>query len=284
MDAEELLAQAKKTLRSSNERFGFKGEEEDQAWELLVQALGGEEPEYEDEIPAGVKRRFDRFIARRATGEPIAYIVGEVEFRDLQLGIKPGMFIPRYTSEFLALQAIRRLHGRPRPVHVDLATGIGPVALSSAKAVPGARVWGLDISQKALNQATANASSLGLRNVRFKRSDLFSALSAGLRGKVDVVTIHPPYVPRKEVADLPDEIKKFEPGHTLSDGSHDGLGLVRRVVAEGHEWIRPGGWLLIEIVPSEFRSVRPLLREAGYGEIRSTHGQLRHTRVITGRV
>ncbi|MCL4474239.1 MAG: peptide chain release factor N(5)-glutamine methyltransferase [Actinobacteria bacterium] len=284
MDAEELLAQAKKTLKSSNERFGFKGEEEDQAWELLVHALGGEEPEYEDEIPAGVKRRFDRFIARRATGEPIAYIVGEVEFRDLQLGIKPGMFIPRYTSEFLAHQAIRRLHGRKRPVHVDLATGIGPVALSSAQAVPAAQVWGLDISQKALNQATANAASLGLRNVRFKRSDLFSALSPGLRGKADVVTIHPPYVPRKEVADLPDEIKKFEPGHTLSDGSHDGLGLVRRVVAEGRDWIRPGGWLLIEIVPSEFRTIRPLLRDAGYRDIRSTHGQLRHTRVITGRV
>ncbi|MHB8859081.1 MAG: N5-glutamine methyltransferase family protein [Thermoleophilia bacterium] len=284
MDAEELLAQAKKTLKSSNERFGFKGEEEDQAWELLVHALGGEEPEYEDEIPAGVKRRFDRFIARRATGEPIAYIVGEVEFRDLQLGIKPGMFIPRYTSEFLAHQAIRRLHGRKGPVHVDLATGIGPVALSSAQAVPAAQVWGLDISQKALNQATANAASLGLRNVRFKRSDLFSALSPGLRGKADVVTIHPPYVPRKEVADLPDEIKKFEPGHTLSDGSHDGLGLVRRVVAEGRDWIRPGGWLLIEIVPSEFRTIRPLLRDAGYRDIRSTHGQLHHTRVITGRV
>ena len=283
MNAEQLLEQAKQTLRSANERFGFKGEEEDQAWELLVHALEGEEPEYEDEIPAAVERRFNRFVNRRATGEPIAYIVGWVEFRDFRLGIRPGMFIPRYTSEFLALQAIRRLHGRRRPVHVDLATGIGPVAISTARAVPRARVWGLDISRKALNQAAANAAGLGLKNVNFKRSDLFSSLPENLRGGVDVATIHPPYVPRKEVADLPEEIKHFEPRHTLTDGSGDGLGLVRRVIAEGAEWFSPGGWLLIEIVPSEFRNIRPMLRDAGYRDIRSTRGTLRHTRVIVSR-
>ncbi len=282
MNTDQLLALGKKKLRAANNRFGWQGDEEDQAWELLVHALGAE-PDDDDEIPAAVQRRFERFINRRATGEPIAYIVGWLEFLDFRLEIKPGMFVPRLTSEFLARQAIRRLQRRRRPVHVDLATGIGPIAIASGRAVPHANVWGLDISRKALNQAAANAAKLNAPNVSFKRSDLFMSMPAEMRGEVDVVTIHPPYVPRGEVPDLPEEIKEFEPLHTLTDGSKDGLLLARRAIEDGRDWIRPGGWLLIEIVPSEFRNIRSLLAGAGYRDIRSTRGEMRHTRVIVGR-
>jgi release factor glutamine methyltransferase len=134
-----------------------------------------------------------------------------------------------------------------------------------------------------VTQARANAARLGVRNVTFMRGDLFSSLPANLKGRIDVVTIHPPYVPKNEVADLPVEIKGFEPQHTLTDRSSDGLGLTRRVIREGKEWLRPGGWLLIEITAQEFKLIRPMLREAEYSDIRSTHGKLKLTRVITGR-
>lgn len=282
MYAEDLIKEAKQTLVSANESFGLRGYEEDDAWEMLDHA-NGEELNYGDEVRAEVRRRFERMVRRRATGEPLAYIVGWIDFRDFRLEIKPGMFVPRLTSEFLASQAIRRLHGRRSPVHVDLATGIGPIAISTARAVPHARVWGLDISAKALSQARANAAALDGGNATFLKSDLFSKLPRSLQGGVDIVTIHPPYVPRQVVADLPVEVKKFEPRHTLSDGSVDGLGLVRRVVDEGLKWLCPGGWLLIEITPDEFRNIRRLLSAAGYVGIRSTHGELRHTRVILAR-
>lgn len=283
MTTDQLLKQAKRALASVNDRFGYQGGEEDQAWELLTHVLGAE-PDYDDEIPAAAQRRFDRLVQRRVTGEPMAYILGWIDFNGFRLDIKPGMFVPRATSEFMAQQAIRRLRRRRRPLHVDLATGIGPIALSTARAVPHGQAWGLDISRKALNQARANATRMGLKNVNFRQSDLFAALPSGHRGEVDVVTIHPPYVARREVKTLPVEIKDFEPGHTLTDGSVDGLGLVRRTISEGREWIRPGGWLLIEIVPSETRGIRSLLRQAGYTDIRSTHGSMRYTRVIVGRV
>ena len=272
MKTEQLLDDATKTLRAANSRFGWQGDEDEQAWELLTHARGGKEPDWDEDLSASVQRSFQRLVKRRMTGEPIAFIVGWVDFRDFRLGIKPGMFVPRSTSEFLAAQAIRRLSRRLDPVHVDLATGIGPVAISSARAVSHARVWGLDISAKALAQARVNAAALDLSNVTFRRSDLFANLPASLRGEVDVVTIHPPYVARTEMADLPVEIKKFEPKHTLSDGSVDGLGLVRRAIADSTEWIRPGGWFLMEIVPGEFNSIRPLLRDAGFIDIRSTRG------------
>jgi release factor glutamine methyltransferase len=283
MNADDLTENARRTLVAVNERFGWQGDEEDQAWDMLVH-VWGREPGLDDEVPKDVERKFDRLVQRRVTGEPMAFILGWVDFLDFRLDLKAGAFVPRLTTEFLARQAIRRLRPRKKPVHVDLATGIGPVAIATARAVPMASVYGLDISRKALNQAKSNAARLGVRNVNFLRSDMFAALPKRLRSSVDVVTIHPPYVPRDEISDLPVEIKQFEPRHTLTDRSSDGLGLVRRVVDEGTEWLRPGGWLLIEIVAAEFRRIAKMLRGAGYTDIRSTHGELKLTRVITGRL
>ncbi|MBE0428493.1 MAG: peptide chain release factor N(5)-glutamine methyltransferase [Thermoleophilia bacterium] len=283
MNAGELIKQAKASLVAANERFGYKGGEEDQAWDLLIHAWG-QEPGYDDLVPPRVRQRFKRLVARRAKGEPMAYIVGWIDFRDFRLAIKPGVFVPRATSEFLAEQAIRRLRARRAPVHLDLATGIGPVAVASARSLPHARVLGLDLSRRALSLARMNAAALGLGNLTFMKSDLFSGAPRSLRGLVDVVTIHPPYVAAGELGSLVEEIREYEPRQTLTDGSEDGLGLVRRVAEEGVDWIRPGGWLLIEVTPSEFRAIRTLLKSAGYTDIRSTHGSMRYTRVITGRL
>ncbi len=283
MDADKLTKKAKRTLVAVNERFGWQGDEEDQAWDLLVHAWG-REPYLDDDVPAQIERKFHKLVERRVTGEPMAFIIGWVDFLDFRLHLKSGAFVPRLTTEFLAEQAIKRLRGRRKPVHVDLATGIGPVPIGTARAVPKATVYGLDISRKAVNQGKANAKRLRVRNVTFLQSDMFDALPKRLRGNVDVITIHPPYVPRGEVSDLPVEIARFEPNHTLTDRSKDGLGLVRRVVDEGRDWLRPSGWLLIEIVASEFKRISPLLREAGYTSIKSTHGELKLTRVITARL
>ena len=282
MKTRRLLIQATAELELASGRFGRAGDEEDQAWELLVHALG-REPAGDEDLPAPAQRRFQRLIRRRLTGEPVELIQGWIMFGGVRMRVRPGVFIPRITSEFLAEQAIRRLRRRRRPVHVDVAAGIAPVAILSARAVPHARVWALDISRKALDQGRANARGLGLANISFRRSDLFSALPLKLKGAVDVVTMHPPYVARRDLSGLPEEIKDFEPRQTLSDGSADGLGLAGRAIIESPGWLLPGGWLLIEIMPSESRHIRTLMRRAGLTDIRSTHGDHRETRVIVCR-
>jgi release factor glutamine methyltransferase len=283
MKADTLLKDAKRTLVAANERFGWQGDEWDQAWDVLAHVLG-RQPDREEEISNDTQKKFEKLIKRRTTGEPLAFILGWVDFLDFRMDVKSGAFVPRLTSEFLAKQAIRRIQRRKSPVHVDLATGIGPVAIGSARAVPKAKVYGVDISGEAVKQAKQNAKKLKAPNAQFFKGDMFSPLPKNLKGKVDVITIHPPYVPKDEVADLPLEIKKYEPTHTLTDKSVDGLGLTRRVIDEGRDWLRPGGWVLIEIVPMEWKRVRPLFKEAGYTDIRSTYGELKLTRVICGRV
>ena len=259
-------------------------------WEaesLLAFAAGVEDPEDLDPsqaLPGPVVRRYRTLIRRRAGGEPMAHILGWTEFRGLRMAVRPGAFVPRQSSEFLADQAIRRLRGRRRPVAVDLATGIGPVALAMADAVPRAHVHGTDLSPEAVRQARANAKALGLRNATFHRGDLFASLPRRLRGGVDVVTLHPPYVPSGEVADLPLEIRGFEPEHTLTDYSEHGLGLVERATIEGHDWLRPGGWILVEVSPDRVRPLRGLLLRSGYREVRSNKGWPAVTRTVVGRV
>lgn len=261
------------------------GREEDEARALLAFVLGVDRDDLDDdaEVDGRRARRFSDLVRRRAGGEPMAHITGWTEFKGLRFRVRPGAFVPRQSSEFTVEQAARRLRRRPGPVHVDLATGIGPIAMAVAASVPSARVFGADISADAIRQARANATTLGLRNVRFVVGDLFSPLPADIRGRVDVVTAHAPYVPRWEVEDLPLEIRGFEPVDTLTDHTDHGLSLLTRIAVEAHEWLRPGGWLMIEVSPDFARRVRGLFLRADYLDVRSTKGWPEVTRVIVGR-
>jgi release factor glutamine methyltransferase len=260
-----------------------KDREKIEAEDLLAFVMGGEEPEPGERIPDRDRKKFLELIERRATGEPIPYIKGFTEFRGLELISEPGVFVPRDSSEFLAEQAVRRLRKRKSPVHVDLATGAGTIALSVANEVPKARVYGTDLSEEAVKLARRNARRLGLK-VRFAAGDVFGGLPRSIAGSVDVITVHPPYVAMSEVDELPDEIKDWEPVHTLTDRSKDGLGFVRRTVAEAPDWLDRKGWLLMETDPDRARDVKRVMTKGRFRDVRSTKGgELKITRVIVGR-
>ena len=283
MEARRVLARAVKQLKASPAIDHWqRGRERIEAEDLLGHVLG-EDPEPDDEISGKDRRRFQTLVDRRATGEPIAFIKGYSEFRGLELLAKPGVFVPRDSSEFLAEQAVRRLRNRARPVHVDLATGGGTIALSVADGVPEAEVWGTDVATDAVKLARKNAKVL-LLEATFRVGDLFDGLPRRLRGSVDVITLHPPYVPAGEVEDLPDEIREWEPPHTLTDQSSDGMGLIGRTVEEAPRWLRSSGWLLMEVSPDRAKEVKRAFTDGGFRDVQSTKGgELKVTRVIVGR-
>ncbi len=283
MDTEELLDRAESTLKASPSIDHWQRDRERiEAEELLAHALG-RDFDLDEQVSDSTRRRFQGLVERRATGEPIPYIKGYAEFRGLRLTTKAGVFVPRDSTEFMAEQAARRLKRRRTPVAVDIATGGGTVALAIANEVPGAEVFGTDVAQDAVRLARSNAKRLGLR-AAFVAGDLFTPLPNRIRGAVDVITLHPPYVAKGELGLLPDEIKRFEPVHTLTDHSSDGLGLVERTTLESPDWLRPGGWLLVEVSPDRTRGVSGLFRRAGLTDVRSTMGgELKVTRVVVGR-
>lgn len=261
----ELLALGTRVLSDSTHIF----EDHDnanEARELLALSLdvaADDLDEVEDEIPRRRRERYLSLVARRAGGEPFPFLTGRIEFWGLDLMVRPGAFVPRPSSELTVTRALRKLRRRKSPVIVDVCTGAGPIALALADELPTAEVWGADISTEGLAQGRENARRLGLDNVRFKKSDMYDAIPSRLRGSVDLITGHVPYVPLDEVEDLPAEVREFEPIYTLTDESFDGLGLMRRAVEESVEWLRPGGWLLLELSHDLPSKVRKLAKKAG---------------------
>ena len=256
------------------------------AEELMSEVLGRKLTPalLERELDSTSKQRFAAMVARRINGEPIPRIKGHYAFRGLDLLVREGVFVPRASSELLAQEAIRALRRRRgQRVAVDVATGAGPVALAVANEVRNAEVWGVDISEDAATLGKDNARRLGLRNAHFRAGDLLDALPRRLRGEIDVFTIHPPYVLRRDLKELPKEIREFEPLQSLTDGSDDGLGLVRRLATEAHAWLKPGGFLLVEVGTYLSRRAQATLRAARLVDVTWTKDELGVTRVVSGR-
>lgn len=283
MKARTLIRQGATRLKDSPAIDHWqKGREKIESEIFLIDLLG-EEPDPDDKISAKTQRTFEEWIERRYTGEPVAHITGTTDFKGLDLIVEPGVFVPRDSSEWLAEQAIRRLRKRKKPVHVDLASGMGTIALAVSAEVPKAEVFGAELSTEGVKLARKNAKKLGLK-AQFGSGDLFGPVPKRLRGKVDVITIHPPYVANDELDDLPDEIKDWEPAHTLTDRSVDGLGLVRRTVEEAPAWLKPNGWVLMETDPDRARDVRKVMSAGGFRDVKSTKGgPVPITRVIVGK-
>jgi release factor glutamine methyltransferase len=279
--AKTLIQAGRRRLLKEKERLNRTGDEAIQAQELLEYAAGAslDEDEIVDEE---TKRRFEALLDRRVRGEPVPYIRGFEEFGGLRMTVRPGVFIPRQTTEFLAAQAVKRIRRRPSPIAADLACGVGAVAILVAREVPDATVYGTDISPDALRLARSNARSNNIANVSFLRGSLFDPIPARYKGRLDVVASHPPYIPAHELAGLPSELIEYEPMHTLTDSSSDGFGLIRMLVAQGREWIKPGGWLCIEIAPDMARGLRSIIVRAGYKEVQSLRGSP-HTRVLVAK-
>jgi release factor glutamine methyltransferase len=213
------------------------------------------------------RERYLALVARRAAGEPLPFLTGRIDFYGLELRVKPGAFVPRPSSELTVERAVRRLKRKSGPIALDVCTGAGPIALAIAAEVPRSHVWGTDIAAEAVRHGRSNARRLGIENVTLVAGDLYGALPKRIKGHLDVVTAHVPYVPSDELDDLPSEVKDFEPLYTLTDHSDDGLGLMRAVIIEAVEWLAPGGWLLLEMSEDMTGKVKRICQRVGFEEV-----------------
>jgi len=215
----------------------------------------------ETPLMAPAWEQFAEWVARRAAGEPLAYLVGEAEFRGRVYQVSPAVLIPRPETELLIELALDRLRGQPAPRVVDLGTGSGIVAISLALECRAAAVSAVDLSAPALAVARSNAGRLGAQ-VDFRHGDWFAPL-AGQR--FDVIVANPPYVaagdPHLALNGLP-----HEPQMALTDqeAGGDGLACIRRIVADAPAHLAPGGWLLFEHGYDQGEASRNLLTAAGF--------------------
>ncbi len=259
-----LLDLAERVLNDSTHLFDDHDHRRESE-ELMATVLGVDGDDLDlDERPSRRQReRFLSLVARRAGGEPFPLLIGFITFFGYDLKVKSGMFMPRPSSELVVERALVKLKGRRNPIVVDVATGTGPIALAIGGEVPNAEVWGTDIAPDMIKLGRSNARELELDNVRFKVGDMYGLLPPALEGRVDVVTGHIPYVPKEELDDLPAEVREFEPISTLSDETADGLFLMRMGINGATRWLKPGGWLLLEISDDLEKKVRRMCMKAG---------------------
>jgi release factor glutamine methyltransferase len=181
-------------------------------------------------------------VTQRAGGMPLEHVLGWAEFCGLRIAVDPGVFVPRRRTEFLVGQAAAGAGPVARPVVVDLCCGSGALGVALAAALGGADLHAADVDPAAVACARRNVVPAG---GRVHVGDLFAALPADLRGRVDILAVNVPYVPTGEIALLPAEAREHEPRVAL-DGGPDGLDVLRRVAGEAAAWLAPGGRLLTE--------------------------------------
>ena len=182
----------------------------------------------------------DALVARRVAGEPLEHVLGWAEFAGLRIAVAAGVFVPRRRTEVLVEAAVAL--ARPGAVVVDLCCGSGALGVAVATAVDGVELHAADVDPVAVACARANVARVGGHAYS---GDLFAALPAALRGRVDVLLANVPYVPTEAIALMPPEARLHEARVAL-DGGADGLDVARRVIDGAPLWLAPGGSLLFE--------------------------------------
>jgi release factor glutamine methyltransferase len=215
-----------------------------------------------DEDPGEeVRTKFRDLVKRRASGEPVAYLVGRREFYSLMFDTTPAVLIPRPETEFVVIgvvDAVQQLNITDRPVEIaDAGTGSGAIAVSVAKHVANSRITAIDISPAAIEIAQTNAKRHEVTDrIEFVVSDLFKAVAAEKR--FDVVASNPPYVTTAEMELLSPEVRNFEP-HSALLGGERGMDVIERLLVEASQRIVSGGWLIMEIGPALESRIRERL-------------------------
>ncbi|MBI2395704.1 MAG: peptide chain release factor N(5)-glutamine methyltransferase [Deltaproteobacteria bacterium] len=226
-----------------------------------------------------------RALFKRRRGlEPVAYLRGFREFYGRPFRVDRRVLIPRPDTETLIDVALERLRGHDLGARVvDLCTGSGCVAITLKLERPTLTVDATDLSEGAIAVARDNAQRLGaVWNVRFAAGDLFGPLGPPRRIH-DLVVANPPYIATGEIAQLQPDIRDHEPRLAL-DGGEDGLVVVRRIVAEAPQWLRPGGALALELAAGQAEEVERLFLAAGFDDVRRAVDYGGHERVVSGRV
>jgi len=200
--------------------------------------------------------RLAGLVARRAGGEPLAYVTGSIGFRHLELAADRRALIPRPETEGLVALVLEKM---PSGVVADVCTGSGCIALSLAQEGRYDRVIGVDASPDAIAQARENGERVGLA-VEWRLGDLLEPLR---RESLDVLVANPPYLTGGEYRALAPAVRAWEPRQALESGE-DGLEATRRLLREGRDVVRPGGWIALEVDCHRAADVASLAAEAGW--------------------
>ena len=198
--------------------------------------------------------KFKRYVKRRSNNEPIAYIFGEKEFWSKKFKVNRHTLIPRPETELLVSKMIDKFKDK-KPFILDVGTGSGCIIISLLSNLKQSYGIGVEISKQATVTARKNRDKFGLQgrlkilNKSFKNIFFY---------KFDLIISNPPYIKRKDIKNLNDDIKRFEPRIAL-DGGNDGLDLIKKVIYKSRNILKTKGTLALEIGNEQIKKVSKIL-------------------------
>lgn len=234
-----------------------------------------------DPLPGQVVPELDALIARRATGEPVAYLTGQKEFYGRTFRVTADVLVPRPDTELLVERACtlidRRRADLPVMHVVDIGTGSGCIAVTIAAEQRSTRLTATDLSPTALAVARGNAEQL---EVADRMTFVQGSLTAGA-SEVDLIVSNPPYIPDSERDSLMRDVRDFEPPGALFGGP-DGLDVIRALLPDAGRALRPGGALCVEIGSGQADAVISLMERGGFLQVVAHHDLGGVRRVVEG--
>lgn len=234
----------------------------------------------EKKVSRKEERQFFKLVSKRRSGFPLSYLTGIKEFWSIPFRISPGIFIPRPETE-LIVEKVLELSSEREETIVDIGTGCGNIAISLGKELPQARIIATDISQKVLKMARQNASLQKASGITFARGSLFLPLKKlGLEKRCDFIVSNPPYVSEEEWERLPLEIRNHEHKSAVKAGV-TGLEVIHKLIQGAPLYLKPGGYLLIEIGEGQREDVISFFGSE-WSEVKCYSDLSRTPRVVVG--
>lgn len=210
----------------------------------------------DDPISVDQLALFEEMLHARAQGEPAQYITGRQDFYGLEFEVTPDVLIPRPETELLVETALKLVSPESAVSICDVGTGSGCISITLLNRLPLAHALALDVSSAALDVAKRNASRHRVTSrIEFILSDCFASFD---QQQFDLIVSNPPYVAEGAFATLQREVRDFEPRIALTAGA-EGLDVIRRLVSEGTNFLKPGGYLLFEIGFDQHAAVSELV-------------------------
>lgn len=222
----------------------------------------------------------EEITQRRRRLEPLQYLTRGQGFRTVWLQVGPGVLVPRPETEMVVERALELLKGVPNPIVGDIGTGSGAIALALARERSDARVWATEIDESAIEWARRNLAFYRAR-VKLLQGDLFAPLPKAMRFRFDLVVSNPPYLSEAEFEELPTDVRDHEPKVALISGK-TGLEVTDMVVDEAGDWLKPGGWLVLETSPLLAAQVEDLI-SARFRQARIGFDLAGRPRIVEGR-
>ncbi|SVA66979.1 uncharacterized protein METZ01_LOCUS119833 [marine metagenome] len=272
---EELLFETGRILNGDNAELEAK-------W--MIEEVSGvkDSDDYKEQAKPIQLKRLNSLIERRVAGEPLQYVLGRWQFRELDLFVDNRVLIPRPETEMLVGYALEECAIKKSDLDatqslnvVDLGCGSGAIGLSIVRETQNVSVWCTDISEGAISVARANLAGLGMAGQRgsISRGSWFEALPEEMLGKFDIIISNPPYIGDSE--ELPLEVSEWEPSPSLRSGPL-GTEDLSFLLNNSIEWLSAEGQLILELAPMQADAMVKEAKNLNFREV-----QLRHD--LTGR-